>query len=246
MGAWDVGIFDNDTSVDVRGFYEDFLLEDEATATARVLEKFAEDLEEPEVAPDVLLGLAGAQWELGRPDPEVIRRALAIVEDGSDVERWRELDAAEEDVQARAAALDAFAAKLRGTPPPPSLPEPPPDTPLFGVGDILKYRLPSGRFVGLCVSAVEDGDPVCTFIPQALPEPTEVDVFMAMDIAEDPHRREEGSFRAWMLRLAGEPDERMQPVSWMKLSPAFHLEGHVERLEWSDLAAYLEAQLGLR
>lgn len=246
MGAWDVGIFDNDTSVDVRGFYEDYLREDEATATARVLEKFADDLDEPEIAPDVWFGLAGAQWELGRPDPKVVERALAIVESGEDLERWRILDAAEEDVQARGEALQAFAEQLRSPAPPPSLPEPPPQSPRFGVGDILKYRLPSGAFVGLCVIAVQDGEPVCTFIPKALPEPTEVDVFMAMDIAEDPHRQEEGSFRAWMLRLSGEDDERMQPVSWMQLSPAFHLDGHTERLPWSELAAYLDRELGLR
>ena len=246
MGAWDVGIFDNDTSVDVRGFYEDYLREDEATATSRVLEKFAEDLAEPEIAPDVWLGLAGVQWELGRPDAKVVERALAIIESGDDLERWRILDAAEEDVRARGEALEAFAEQLRSPAPPPSLPEPPPAAPRFGVGDILKYRLPSGSFVGLCVIGVEEGEPVCTFIPKALPEPTEVDVFMAMDIAEDPHRREEGSFRAWMLRLGGEPDERMQPASWMQLVPSFRLDGHVECLEWSELSAYLERHCGLR
>jgi hypothetical protein len=246
MGAWDIGIFDNDTSADVRAFYEQYLREDEATATARVLEKFAEDLDEPEVAPDIWFGLAGTQWELGRLDPEVAGRALAIIDSGEDVERWRILDAAEEDVRARGEALQAFAAQLRSAPPPPSpLLPPPPATPRFAVGDVLTYRLPSGSFVVLCVIAMQAGDPVCAFMPQALPELPDYETAMTMDIAEDPYTpAPEGTIRGWMLLLAGEPGERMQAIGHIEIK--FVLDGHLERLTWAELAAYLERHCGLR
>jgi hypothetical protein len=277
VGAWDVGIFDNDTSADVRGFYEDALAQDERTAAARILERFAEDLDEPEVAPDVWFGLAGSQWEYGRPDPAVVQRALAIIDGGRDLERWRELGASEESLRGRAEALQAFRRQLLSEPPPRTDPAAPAQLPAtsFAVGDILAYELPSGRFMPLAVihvpSTLTSGSaPICTFAPEALAEPPTSEEFMRMDIAEDPFGMQQMLVAHWEERpapiaevpdeltarplmlwlVADTPDdeaherERVRPVGRFEMQIA--MVGHVERLPWTGLAAYVAQHFDVR
>jgi len=47
------------------------------------------------VEPLFWLALALAQWKLGRLDDETRRNALAIIDSGKEIERWRELEASE-------------------------------------------------------------------------------------------------------------------------------------------------------
>jgi hypothetical protein len=120
MGAWDVGLFDDDTAVDVRLTFE-AALDDGMTlaaATKQVLEEFEDALDDEDDGPIVLLALAALQWERGKPQARLLRRAIAILESGSGLSRWE--DEGEPLLSQRRQAYEALKQQLSSPPPPPS------------------------------------------------------------------------------------------------------------------------------
>ncbi|MFX3623228.1 MAG: DUF4259 domain-containing protein [Ectobacillus sp.] len=118
MGAWGTGIFDNDTTCDVRDdFYE--LLEEGLSveeATEEVLDRHLEDCdeeEELEVVSWVYTGLAAAQLEKGLLQEEVRVKAIELIDRGADLELWAE-NGEDEDFQERKTVLNELKAKLIG------------------------------------------------------------------------------------------------------------------------------------
>jgi hypothetical protein len=77
MGAWGVGIFDDDVACDARAAMLDRFRAGSSVeaATDAVLADLADFLEDEEDAPVVLLALAATQWEVGRLDKRVKGRA---------------------------------------------------------------------------------------------------------------------------------------------------------------------------
>ena len=86
MGAWGAGIFSNDIACDVRDEYRGLLEEKvpDAEATQRVIDSWKELSDDP----DVWLGLAATQWKLGRLEPRVKERALAVIDEGRGLDLW--------------------------------------------------------------------------------------------------------------------------------------------------------------
>jgi hypothetical protein len=118
MGAWGVGIFDDDVACDARiAMLDQFRAGLPAkVATDAVLEDLADFLEDEEDGPVVLLALAAVQWDAGRLDARVKRRALKVIAGGVDF-RWQDSEFAEQ----RRAVLAELGAKL-SAPPPPAVP----------------------------------------------------------------------------------------------------------------------------
>ena len=108
MGTWGTGTFDSDLASDVRGEYRE-LLEDgiaDADATDKVLRSFAHAVDDPDNGACFWTGLAAAQMQVGRLDPAVRDRAVAVIDAGGDLHMWDDPELAKK----RRAAL----AKLRG------------------------------------------------------------------------------------------------------------------------------------
>src|SRR5262245_4761354 len=116
MGAWGVGIFDDDVACDVRLALYDLLRAGQSPteATDAVLADLADMLADEEDGPVALLALAAAQWEAGRLDPRIKRRALKIIAQGVDF-RWQDSAQREQ----RRAELAELATKLNQPPPSP-------------------------------------------------------------------------------------------------------------------------------
>jgi hypothetical protein len=108
MGSWSTGVFGNDLASGVREEYREFLEDgaSDAEALQKVLRGFADDLDDPDNGTCFWTGLAAAQMELGRLDPAVRDRAVAVIEAGGDLHMWDETGFA----NTRRAVL----AKLRG------------------------------------------------------------------------------------------------------------------------------------
>ncbi len=90
MGSWSTGVFGNDLASDVRGEYRQ-LLEDgtpDPEALQRVLRSFAHDVDDPDNGTCFWTGLAAAQMELGRLDPVVRDRTVALIDAGGDLHMW--------------------------------------------------------------------------------------------------------------------------------------------------------------
>jgi hypothetical protein len=116
MGAWGVGIFDDDVACDARIALYDLFRSGQAAreATDAVLEDLQDMMEDEEDGPVVTLALAAAQWEAGRLDSRIKKRALKIIEQGVDF-RWQDSEHSEQ----RRAVLKELAAKLNGPTPAP-------------------------------------------------------------------------------------------------------------------------------
>jgi hypothetical protein len=155
MGAWGTGIFQDDTACDVRDDYRDHIGNglSGAEARARILESYASSLADPGEAGVIWLALAATQWRCGRLEPETLEKALAVIDSGSDLERWKVASSA--DYAKRRAALEKLRVQL-GSPQPEAkrirrrvLAECD-----WQVGELISYALPSGmlalfRVIGL-------------------------------------------------------------------------------------------------
>ena len=88
MGVWGTDLFSDDLACDVRDHYRR-LLEDgveDGAATRLTVEALREYLEESSGI--ALLAFAVTQSKLGRLDPDIRDRALAVLDRGADLEMW--------------------------------------------------------------------------------------------------------------------------------------------------------------
>jgi hypothetical protein len=141
LGTWGTALFSDDTACDIRDHYRQ-LLEDgveDSAATRLTLEKFERYLEGPD---DIaLVALAVTQSKLGRLQPDVRDRALAIIDAGADLAVW-ELENPKL-LPKRRAVLEKARAQLTG-PQPARKRLRPPKRLLSGLaaGDVLAFALP--------------------------------------------------------------------------------------------------------
>ncbi len=91
MGTWGAGLYQDDTACDVRDSYIQYLKEglSDAAAAAKVLSDQKSRLRNTQVATNVYLALAETQWQYGRLDPSIKKRALALLKRSADVDSAR-------------------------------------------------------------------------------------------------------------------------------------------------------------
>lgn len=92
MGTWGTAIFSDDTACEVRDDWRT-LVGDGLTpsdATDRLILQWKESLTDPDERPVFWLSLAATQWKAGRLEDRVKKAALAIMANGSDLERWKD------------------------------------------------------------------------------------------------------------------------------------------------------------
>ena len=118
MGAWGTGLYQDDTAMEVRDYYQELLkkgISNEESLEC-VLEAFEDALEDADDAPPFWFGLADTQWKLGRLTDEVRAQALALLTSGADLGRWE--DATKGQKNARKKVLQALEERLRSPQPP--------------------------------------------------------------------------------------------------------------------------------
>jgi hypothetical protein len=146
MGAWGTALFSDDTACDVRDEYIDHLGDGltGTQATELLLSNWASSLKDQDEAPVFWLALAATQWKHGRLESQVLRNALDVIENGSDLEKWK----SSPDYRKRQAVLEKLRAVLLS-------PQPPEkhvskrfrDVNEWRVGDLGTYRLLSKRVI---------------------------------------------------------------------------------------------------
>jgi hypothetical protein len=151
MGAWGTAVFSDDTACDVRDRYIDLMGAGLSgpEATRRLIHEWAESLDDPDEGPVFWLALAATQWKKGRLEPDVLREALGIIDNGTDLARWK---GNSRDYRKRQAALERLRAQLI-SPQPPSKPIPKRfrDSNDWQPGALVSYRLLSGQLILLRV-----------------------------------------------------------------------------------------------
>jgi len=141
LGVWGADLFSDDLACDIRGHYRQ-LLEDgveDSAATRLILEKFERYLEEPDGV--ALIAFAVTQSKLGRLEPDIRDRALAIIDAGADLAVWERENPRL--LSKRRAVLGKARAQLTG-PQPARRRLRPPKRVLSGLaaGDVLALALP--------------------------------------------------------------------------------------------------------
>ena len=118
MGAWGTGLYQDDTAMEVRDYYQELLkkgISNEESLDC-LLEAFEEVLEDADDAPPFWFSLADTQWKLGRLTDEVREQALALLTSGADLARWE--DATKGQKNARKKVLQALQERLQSPQPP--------------------------------------------------------------------------------------------------------------------------------
>ncbi|MDQ0200137.1 DUF4259 domain-containing protein [Neobacillus ginsengisoli] len=115
MGAWGTGIFDAETTCDVREDFINYLEEGLSTedATQNILEEYIDELnleEDLEVISLVFIGLAAVQLEKNCLQEQVRINAIELIKLGADLELWEE--AQQVDFEERITVLTEFKQKL--------------------------------------------------------------------------------------------------------------------------------------
>src|SRR5215469_11588756 len=92
MGAWGPALFSDDLACAVRGDYRALIEDgvDDDVAMRMILTSYADVLDDPDEGPVVWLALAATQSKIGRLDPAVARKALAIISADEGMSRWHE------------------------------------------------------------------------------------------------------------------------------------------------------------
>lgn len=159
MGAWGTGITQDDTTADVIGFMVDRMKGGDSleAASQAALAKFRSLSRDRDEAPLLWLALAEVQWKYGVPDPAVLTRVRADIEQGHGLDPWREDPKL---LAKRQAALSKFLAKIEAPNPKPA--RPPSRTVRqapFEPGDCISVQLPEGKYTAALVLRADNSNP---------------------------------------------------------------------------------------
>jgi hypothetical protein len=174
MGTWDVGLFADDTALDVRDAWIEPVRRGRISAdvTAEIIGAFGTE------DPVVWLALAETQWRWGRLEDSVRDRVIALIDSDEALGEW----AGTPYEAGRRRVLRALRRKLESAPPPPKTIKPPArfDTE-WERGEVVGYRLTDDKWTLIHVIG-HDPDyggraPICVFLDyvgDARPEPSEI------------------------------------------------------------------------
>lgn len=160
MGAWGTAISSNDTYSDI---YSDFFdLYNDGLDVAEISKKLIADNQETindtDDCNNFWFALAKAQWECKQLDKDIFERVKKVIENGADLEVWRQLDADEKDIKNRKVFLEKFLAdlqteRLKAKPRKKKIIR----QPVFEKGDCVTFILENGNYGGAIVlEAIKD------------------------------------------------------------------------------------------
>lgn len=160
MGAWGAGIFSDDLALDVRDDYRELIGagHEGPEATRLLMEKYRGTIEDPEQSSVFWLALAATQWKTGRLEDWVKEKALQIIDSGEDLEKWKDsLCQYDRNILRRRQAVLLKLREQLCSPqrPPVKIKKPYIQTCSFHPGEVLAYRLLSGRYALFLVVEVE-------------------------------------------------------------------------------------------
>jgi hypothetical protein len=212
MGAWGTALFSDDTACDVRDSYVD-LVGDGLTgpeATKALLREWSASLNDPDESPVFWLALAATQWRCGRLEGHVLQQALNVIDSGSDLARW---ESGSKDSKKRKAVLEKLRAQL--TSPQPAerrIPKRFRDSSEWLIGDLVAYRMRSGRFIILRTighhSDKGGTGTICELLDWSGEEIPKS--FKSLDIRRSQGARPITQFLIGRTRAKERPDDRLQ------------------------------------
>lgn len=166
MGAWNAGLYSDDTACDVRDSFIAHLKQGKSgeESIQAVLDDYDDSLADHEVECLVVLPLADTAWRYGRLTEQLRDRALALISCGADLHVWKR--DAPQHARERQAALNKLQARLLRAQPVPRnvrlLPRKPKRiVSTHAIGSVFLLDLPGGRKAAMVLAGQLDvGDSV--------------------------------------------------------------------------------------
>lgn len=155
MGTWGTGVFSNDLASDLRADYREAITDGKEHSDAMDLlsKSYRESLADPEEAPVFWIALAAVAWDLGRLDDNLRTKAITVIKDGGDLERWED----PRDRRARQAVLGKLAEKLsRPQKPPTKLKRKPRFVTDWKLDEVIGFQQRTGRWILLHVVGINN------------------------------------------------------------------------------------------
>ncbi len=155
LGAWGYGINENDTSFDVREtFFEKYNSGMEPDAIYKdIYKQFDYSLNDNEDCDNVLFSLAYCLWETCSLPDDLLAKVRRNIEQESNIEVWRALDANEDLIKKRITTLNKFVAKISTPKDKPKARKKPPVKigSTYQAGSCLTFKYPDGNYGGVLV-----------------------------------------------------------------------------------------------
>ena len=110
MGVWNTEIKGNDTTLDIYSNYFEKYNNggNQVWVSNEIKTEFADYFSDSDDRNNSLFGLALAQWETKSLEPEILSQVKEIINNGTDLELWKELGADEKTIQERKSELQNF------------------------------------------------------------------------------------------------------------------------------------------
>jgi len=144
MGTWGTAIFSDDLAAEVREEFKDHIADGKTPAQARkaLVNSNEINLDAPDVQTrEFWLALSLILWKMGRLEACVKKQALKIIDSGTNLDDWKELDASPSDIKRRKAVLQKLKQTLLSPQPEAkNVKKPPPNTCPYAVGEVFFYR----------------------------------------------------------------------------------------------------------
>ena len=245
MGAWGTALFSDDIACDVRDSYVD-LVGDGLTgpeATKALLREWSACLDDSDGSPVFWLALAATQWKCGRLESHVLQEALNVIGSGSDLAKW---ESGSKDFRKRKVVLDRLRTQLTS----PQSPEKRihkrfRDTNEWRVGELVAYRMQSGRFAILRTIGHHSDQggtaPICELLDwsgEQLPQS-----FTSLDVRKSRGSNPITQFMLGRTRANERPDNRLHVLA-VNITPAQKPAGYTVVL-WRWFDETLKEEFGL-
>ena len=156
MGTWGTNIKENDTSGEIYdSFFELYNAgQNPVEISAKLISDNTELIDNSDDCNNFWFTLALAQWETKSLDPDVFEKVKTVIESGSDLKVWKDLDADDKDIESRKVDLQNFLKKIqteKAKAKPRAKEKVKNVKPIFSVGDCLAFIHENGNYGGVII-----------------------------------------------------------------------------------------------
>jgi hypothetical protein len=151
MGTWGTAIFSDDLASDIKSEFRNKIGIGKTSieATKELLKDYSSEINDDDESSVFWLALASTQWSLGRLLDDVKKNALEIIENGKDLERWKD---DEKEFKKRKTVLNKLKDQLLSEQSKPKkVSKPFIRETQMEKGDIVSYQLKNNKFIILKV-----------------------------------------------------------------------------------------------
>lgn len=189
MGTWGTAIFSNDLASDIRIEFREKIGfgKSPSEASDELIDEYQEEINDFDDGSIFWLSLAATQWKLGRLQNNVKQKAIEIITNESDLEKWIDTG---RDYKKRKLVLDKLKKQLESEQPKakkiklPFLQET-----KMEIGDLIRYNHPSGNIAVFQVTNIHEDrggrHPVIGILDFFSPELPELSLLRKLEYVDD-------------------------------------------------------------